>query len=177
MTQKDDDQIHELMRERDEWRKKAEDAQRIISDSVFARIQELEDRVDRALDTASIFGGIDGSHHKTWVIDQMVRALTGDKYRTWVERVCDGNEGPDTYTWETGIAPLVRKTPESGHPSRYHVVVADTSVSNTYRPRISGAVCVSIRSLFAALLTKRGKRLSGVQSTMLAMKKIRPRAL
>ena len=36
----------------------------------------LEKRVDRALELAPI-GAYDGAHHKDWVIDQMVRALTG----------------------------------------------------------------------------------------------------
>ena len=34
-------------------------------------------RIKRALDYAVRYGGIDGDHHKAWVIDQMVRALTG----------------------------------------------------------------------------------------------------
>ena len=53
------------------------------------------------------YGQFDGSHHKTWVIDQMVRALhdTEDDYNQWVADYCDGEDGPETYEWDTGIAP------------------------------------------------------------------------
>lgn len=64
-----------------------------------------EDRIKAALNTAIDYGGIDGTHHKKWVIDQMVRALTGDKYPDFVAAYNDGDEGPNTYAWETGIAP------------------------------------------------------------------------
>lgn len=35
------------------------------------------ERIDRAIDVAVRYGGFDGAHHKAWVIDQMVRELTG----------------------------------------------------------------------------------------------------
>lgn len=64
-----------------------------------------ERRIDRAIEFAVRFGGIDGDHHKTWVIDQMVRALAGEDYDQLVKDACDGEDGPDTYGWDTGIAP------------------------------------------------------------------------
>lgn len=86
---------------------------------------EMDLRIAVALDMAERYGGFDGAHHKTWVIDQMVRALTGcpvtvvnfengntfqslgesEEYREWVRGVQAGEDGPDTYEWETGIAP------------------------------------------------------------------------
>ena len=63
-----------------------------------------EERIALAL-VAARDGGIDGAHHKMWVIDQMVRALTGPNYERWVRAYCDGEDGPDTYEWDTGIAP------------------------------------------------------------------------
>jgi hypothetical protein len=36
-----------------------------------------EERIALALQIASAYGQIDGNHHKTWVIEQMVAALTG----------------------------------------------------------------------------------------------------
>jgi len=48
---------------------------------------------------------IDGEHHKTWVIDQMVRTLTGDGYEQWVAEHNDGEDGPNSYTWHEGITP------------------------------------------------------------------------
>lgn len=70
-------------------------------------------------------GGVDGDHHRAWVIDQMVRILCGvalgengapaymgnrewaenAEYRAWVSERCDGEDGPETYSWYTGIAP------------------------------------------------------------------------
>jgi hypothetical protein len=61
--------------------------------------------VEIALDVARNFGTVDGAHHKMWVIDQMVRELTGDGYDQWVAETCNGEEGPNTYEWDTGIAP------------------------------------------------------------------------
>jgi hypothetical protein len=60
-----------------------------------------------ALDIANRYGGIDGHHHKAWVIDQMVRALTGTstEYLAWVKSHCDGEDGPNTYLWYIGVVP------------------------------------------------------------------------
>jgi len=88
-----------------------------------------DERIAKALDFALRYGGIDGAHHKTWVIDQMVRALTGcpmvnfvgtdvrgqkyeydgqgtnDEYIEWVKNACSGEDGPETYNWDVGIPP------------------------------------------------------------------------
>lgn len=64
-----------------------------------------KDQVDAALSVAHRYGGIDGDHHKKWVIDQMVRALTGDGYAEWIRAVKDGEDGPETYGWDEGIPP------------------------------------------------------------------------
>jgi hypothetical protein len=61
--------------------------------------------VDEALEIAVRYGGIDGSHHKDWVIDQIVRALAGNRYEEIVARARNGEDGPDTYDWEEGIPP------------------------------------------------------------------------
>lgn len=50
-------------------------------------------------------GGTDGGHHKQWVLDQIVRAIAGDDYPEWVRRYEAGEDGPQTYQWDTGIAP------------------------------------------------------------------------
>lgn len=73
-------------------------------------------RTQKALEIACRYGGIDGAHHKTWAIDQMVRALTGcpeadevqgesEEYLEFVRTAKDGEDGPDTYGWDEGIAP------------------------------------------------------------------------
>lgn len=68
--------------------------------------EELKDIVKTVIQTIIIpYGWIDGDHHKTWVIDQIVRKLVGDKYDTFIKAVNYGKDGPDTYEWGTGIAP------------------------------------------------------------------------
>jgi hypothetical protein len=88
----------------------------------------LEDRITLALEYAKD-GQNDGGHHKAWAIDQMVRALTGcpqvtltavdaqgqtytypgqgesEQYRRFIAAYKAGEDGPDTYSWEEGIAP------------------------------------------------------------------------
>lgn len=62
-------------------------------------------KIQNAIELAVQFGGVDGAHHKDWVIDQMVRILAGDRYDQIVRDACNGEDGPESYTWETGIAP------------------------------------------------------------------------
>lgn len=63
------------------------------------------EKINAAIDLAVRYGGNDGEHHKTWVIDQMVRILAGDQYDEIVREACAGKDGPDTYEWDEGIAP------------------------------------------------------------------------
>ena len=65
----------------------------------------MTDQIEKAIEIAVTYGGIDGAHHKDWVIDQMVRVLAGDSYDKIVKEACEGKDGPNTYTWEVGIAP------------------------------------------------------------------------
>lgn len=81
-----------------------------------------ETRIKRALDVIADCGDAEGDHHKQWVLDQVVRALTGGpklwepgmkkqrqsgsrEYEAWVRRYEDGEDGPKTYEWDKGIAP------------------------------------------------------------------------
>lgn len=64
-----------------------------------------DDAVEAAIDLAVQSGGIDGTHHKAWVIDQMIRLLAGDRYETIVADARAGEDGPETYDWDVGIAP------------------------------------------------------------------------
>ena len=70
-------------------------------------LDEKQNRTATALDLVRKYAGIDGGHHKMWTIDQMVRALCGtdEKYEAWVKEYCAGEDGPDTYYWDKGIAP------------------------------------------------------------------------
>lgn len=84
------------------------------------------DGAEKALDLAFTYGQIDGGHHKTWTIDQMVRALTGENYENFINFYRftpegeendepvevsessvddDGEEREEVYSWDEGIAP------------------------------------------------------------------------
>lgn len=65
----------------------------------------LEERVAGALKVAFDYGAVDGERYKQWVIDQMVRALTGDQYEEWVRKFNFGLDGEDSQLWESGYAP------------------------------------------------------------------------
>ena len=66
-----------------------------------------DERIDTALDLAWEYAQIDGSHHKMWVIDQMVRVLCGseEEYEKWVGEYTKPIRDGDYYPWDTGIAP------------------------------------------------------------------------
>ena len=66
---------------------------------------DYELRCMLAIEMAVKHGGHDGAHHKDWCIDQMVRILAGDGYGKVVADACDGEYGPNTFEWNTGIAP------------------------------------------------------------------------
>lgn len=62
-------------------------------------------RRDEALEIARRFGGCSEARHKAWAIDQMCRVLLGAEYEEWVAETKSGKDGPETYAWETGVAP------------------------------------------------------------------------
>lgn len=63
-------------------------------------------RSKAAIELAVKYGGIDGGHHKAWVIDQMVRILAGPKrYEQIVAEAKAGEDGPETYSWDEGTPP------------------------------------------------------------------------
>jgi hypothetical protein len=64
----------------------------------------MTEKEQEALDFIMQWGGIDGDHHKQWVLDQLVRILADD-YDAWVAEAKAGEDGPDTYGWDEGLAP------------------------------------------------------------------------
>ena len=75
-------------------------------DEIFENIFEHgKDDAEAALRVLIRYGQIDGAHHKTWVIDQAVRALAGPYYDELIAAANDGEDGPDTYEWDVGIPP------------------------------------------------------------------------
>ena len=77
----------------------------------------FEKRIENALEFLSVWGQVEGDHHKAWVIDQVVRALCGcewnfndsfiqnEEYKDWVSSYCYDDNHVMEYEWDTGIAP------------------------------------------------------------------------
>jgi hypothetical protein len=63
-----------------------------------------QERIGNALQTIQQYGGIEGDHHRAWVIDQVVRHLVPN-YQAWVVEQKGGEDGPNTYGWDEGIPP------------------------------------------------------------------------
>jgi hypothetical protein len=56
--------------------------------------------LERAAAIALEDGDVEGSHHKQWVIDQMLRVICGERYSYMIALYeSNGRE------WDTGIAP------------------------------------------------------------------------
>ena len=51
------------------------------------------------------YGQHDGGHHKQWCLDQIARIVHGAGYGQWVKHMCNGEDGPNTYDYDEGIAP------------------------------------------------------------------------
>lgn len=70
---------------------------------------EDEEKVRKCLQFIEAYGGIDGAHHKQWVIDQIVRTLLGTPkaYKEWVEEMKCWNDEEQAYEydWDEGTAP------------------------------------------------------------------------
>ena len=70
------------------------------------RVAETDaERIQLALELLAQDGQVDGAHHQAWVIDQVTRILAGDGYDAWIAAYRDGEDGPETYSWDVGIAP------------------------------------------------------------------------
>jgi hypothetical protein len=76
-----------------------------MAEEVTAERDSLRKRCGDAIGIAVAYGQIDGAHHKAWVIDQMVQRLAGDDYKRIVAEACNGEDGTETYSWDSGVAP------------------------------------------------------------------------
>lgn len=63
----------------------------------------MDSKVRNALNIAFALGQTDGSHHKAWVINLMVKTLleTPQAYAEWVAEYENNGE----YEWDVGVAP------------------------------------------------------------------------
>ena len=64
--------------------------------------EELMERIEKALGLILNYGGIDGGHHKQWVLNEVVKSLcTLEEYTAWLAVYEEDGE----YEWDLGIAP------------------------------------------------------------------------
>lgn len=63
------------------------------------------EKIDAATDLIVRYGGIDGAHHKQWVLDQVLRVFRGDDYPAFIAEICKDEHGRTIYGWDVGIAP------------------------------------------------------------------------
>lgn len=80
-----------------------------LTDIALSHVDQLALRIDEALDLIESYGGIDGAHHKQWVLDQVVRKLCGseESYQAWLDNYQGeaDEEGYTEYEWDVGIPP------------------------------------------------------------------------
>jgi len=73
----------------------------LSNDDYAFRLIIEEPNVEYAINLLLDYGQVDSSRHKAWVIDQVLRALTGSKYQQVIDKFCDNGE----YDWDEGVAP------------------------------------------------------------------------
>lgn len=88
------------------------DIQAIVDTQVELKTKDLQQKIDKALKIAFEYSQIDGSHHKAWVIDQMVRSLLDDNYKKEIEKYMFDGQDPveaiqneNYFKWDIGVAP------------------------------------------------------------------------
>ncbi len=64
------------------------------------RCSKWPDSAIEIIDLIDRYGGIDGDHHKSWVLTQILKILLGDYYEIWAEE-----RAKEDYPWDEGIAP------------------------------------------------------------------------
>lgn len=70
-------------------------------DELLKENQKYKEVIDKVRNIAYEYGQIDGAHHKTWVIDQIIRELLGTEYDNFIKEYEEDGE----YTWDIGIVP------------------------------------------------------------------------
>lgn len=71
----------------------------------FLTRKNMEGKIADIARVIERYGWIDGAHHKDWVLTRVLKIIYGDYYDKWLEHFCDGEDGPDTYSWEEGCPP------------------------------------------------------------------------
>lgn len=65
----------------------------------------MKDKLSKILELAEEYGGQDGSHHKQYALDQIIRIVTGNGYDAWrKDYEGDPDDEENHYFWDEGIA-------------------------------------------------------------------------
>ena len=76
-----------------------------LIDKLSCKLAEKNNKKQQVLDLIFEYGGINGSHHKQWLLNEIVKVITEDEYKNWTAYFENGEDGPKTYEWDIGIAP------------------------------------------------------------------------
>ncbi len=68
----------------------------------YIQMKLMHEVIKKAAAFGLDYGMHDGSHHKQWVIDQMLRILLDDKYKEIIDEINKDDIFP---LWDEGIAP------------------------------------------------------------------------
>lgn len=69
-----------------------------------AFLRSNQDTAATALMIASKYAMVESESHKAWVIDQMIRALTGSQYEAFINHSCERNN-KENGEWDEGSVP------------------------------------------------------------------------
>lgn len=65
----------------------------------------LNTKLQKVQELIEAYGGIDGGHHKQWLLTEIVKIIVPD-FEQWKTDMMNGEDGPHTYyEWDEGIAP------------------------------------------------------------------------
>ena len=80
------------------WKHHVENLKKFLKDA------NPENKVEKAINMVLEYGQYDGGHHKQWTLDQVLRILADDGYEELIKEYRDGEDGPETYSYDEGVA-------------------------------------------------------------------------
>lgn len=65
----------------------------------------MTEKEQAVIDFILQYGMEDGAHHKQWVLDQTLRLLLGERYKSYMRKIDLDRVENDYGKWDEGIAP------------------------------------------------------------------------
>src|SRR3954469_12591 len=77
------------------------------SEEKEVKLKIFKERIEAIKDLASRYAGIDGEHHKQWLIDQIIRVVLAGDYQDFIAEYNNfkDQDGKSYGEWDEGIAP------------------------------------------------------------------------